>query len=645
MAWSDNLETNTPAYHIAASNNRYIRVVAGPGTGKSFAMKRRVARLLENGIPANNILPVTFTRVAAEDLHRELVGMGVPGCEEIEGVTLHSLALQILMRNHVLGTTGRIPRPLNDFEIKPLEADLAGRHGGKRLLRKKLKAYESAWARLQRDEPGYTQSQEDAAFEQDLLAWFQFHKAMLIGEVIPYLHNYLASNPVAPERNEFTYILVDEYQDLNKAEQGVISLLASRAEVCIVGDDDQSIYSFKHAHPEGIRDWLTLHGSADDLTLDECRRCPTTVVEMANSLIAHNINRPVPRSLTPRLTNGVGDVRIIQYRSLDAEVAGVVNIISELVSQGIHPGDILVLAQRGVIGTPIYEALIGQTVPVRSYYAETELNHEDVQSRFALFKLFVDREDRVALRWLLGLNGSNWLAAGYQRLREQCENRGNTPWEILERLENHTVSLPYTNSLVERFLEIKNQINTLEQLCEQNDLAAVIDHLFPDGDTGVRDLRTLAIETIASVGTDDRQVYLRELTSAIAKPEIPSEIEEVRIMSLHKSKGLSAPVTIIAGCIEGLLPKQPDPDIPQVEQNAELEEQRRLFYVGITRVKAEPQLGKPGTLIISYSQQMPLAAAMGSGIKPASDNFGQAQLHASRFIREMGTAAPRPIAG
>lgn len=132
MPWSDGLNPATPAYQIAASANARVRVVAGPGTGKSFAMKRRVARLLENGVGPNAILPVTFTRVAAEDLHRELVGMQVPGCDELEGVTLHSLALRMLMRNHVLAATGRVPRPLNGFELEPMICDLMDAHNGKR---------------------------------------------------------------------------------------------------------------------------------------------------------------------------------------------------------------------------------------------------------------------------------------------------------------------------------------------------------------------------------------------------------------------------------------------------------------------------------------------------------------------------------
>jgi DNA helicase II / ATP-dependent DNA helicase PcrA len=108
MPWDDSLDAGTSAYAIAASDNSRIHVVTGPGAGKSFAMKRRVVHLLELEIEPTQILPVTFTRVAAEDLYRELVGMVVSGCEEIEGVALHSLAMRILMRQHVRVSTVQI---------------------------------------------------------------------------------------------------------------------------------------------------------------------------------------------------------------------------------------------------------------------------------------------------------------------------------------------------------------------------------------------------------------------------------------------------------------------------------------------------------------------------------------------------------
>jgi len=284
--------------------------------------------------------------------------MNIPGCNELEGRTLHSLAFKVLMGAHALAATGRTARPLNDFEVEPMIADISGQHGGKRNVKKRIKAFEAAWARLQSDEPGYAQSIADAALQNDLIEWLRFHGSMLIGEGIPLVYHYLKNNPAAPIHDEFSHILVDEFQDLNKAEQGVLQLLGANAEACIVGDDDQSIYSFKHAHPDGIRQWLEINAGATDLELTECRRCPTRVVAMANALIAHNHDRPVPRTLNPRTQNGPGEVDIVQYATLDHEIRGVTNIIQRLIATGTPPGDILVLAQRSVIGTPIYKALV-----------------------------------------------------------------------------------------------------------------------------------------------------------------------------------------------------------------------------------------------------------------------------------------------
>jgi superfamily I DNA/RNA helicase len=300
------------------------------------------------------------------------------------------------------------------------------------------------------------------------------------------------------------------------------------------------------------------------------------------------------------------------------------------------------LAQRGVIGTPIYEALRARDVPARCYYAESELEAEATQVRFAFLKLFVGRNDRVAFRWLLGCDSSSWRAGSYRRLREHCENFGTEPWDALEALAAGAIAIPHTNPLIARFRMIREEIQILEAM---PDLRSVVDRLLPDGDLSVRDLRALALDILEGMEGGDRETFLSELVGAIAKPEVPSEIHDVRVMSLHKSKGLSAPVTIIAGCIEGLLPRQPDPVLPPARRDAELEEQRRLFYVGITRVKANPAAGKPGVLILSYSANMPLADAMGAGIRPASTARGTARLHASRFIQELGPAAPRPIAG
>jgi superfamily I DNA/RNA helicase len=129
------------------------------------------------------------------------------------------------------------------------------------------------------------------------------------------------------------------------------------------------------------------------------------------------------------------------------------------------------------------------------------------------------------------------------------------------------------------------------------------------------------------------------LYTAITQPEIPLEVAEVRVMSLHKSKGLSSPYVFIVGCVEGLLPARPDAALSAQEKLVKLQEDRRLFYVGITRVKADPP-NRVGYLALTYAQTMSAAAAFQSQITPVGTHGGVAHLQASRFIAEMAPHAP-----
>jgi DNA helicase-2/ATP-dependent DNA helicase PcrA len=639
MAWNSNLDPQSPAYQIAADQSHYVRVLAGPGTGKSFALKRRVARLLESNVPPARVLPVTFTKVAAEDLQRELVNMGVAGCDQIRGTTLHSLGMRILSRQNVLAVTGRIARPLNRFEVEPLLYDLPVEFGKKRERAKRIRAYEAAWARLQHEQPGFAQTQTDVNFQVSLIARLRFHEGMLIGEIIPELYRYLRNNPAAPERSMYDHVLVDEYQDLNKAEQAVVDLLCGAASLCIVGDDDQSLYSFKHAHPEGIRTFPQTHAGTTDHRLLECYRCPTVVVSTANALIVHNVERE-PRQLTAVAANGPGEMWIEQFPDVTREANVIADFIDKQINtHGRNPGEILVLAQRRSIGNPIHAALQALGVPSKSYYQESELDSEVAQERLAIFKLFVNRADRIALRWLLGMRCPDFRAKSYARLREHCEQTGQSPWDALVLLSTGTIQISYCSILLQRFHAIQNELRFLD---EQTGVPDFVNRWLRAEFSGAGELRILVGNLMGSAATPAELLSL--IIEAVSQPEIPPDVTEVRIMSLHKSKGLSSPIVVIAGCVDGLLPAEPESGTPIAQRHALLEEQRRLFYVGITRVKAVPSSNRPGSLLLTGSRTMTLADAMQSGIQPAAVSYGIVNLHLSRFIPELGPTAPAPIA-
>jgi hypothetical protein len=157
----------------------------------------------------------------------------------------------------------------------------------------------------------------------------------------------------------------------------------------------------------------------------DCQRCPTTVVAMANSLISHNKNRD-PRQLKPIDAKGKGDVHIVQLTNPSIEAKWIGAKVKELLDGGVQPSEIIVLVQRKRAARVILNALKAAEVSAKSYYEESQLETDEAQKRFAVFKLLLNKKDRVALRYLLGFDSTNFRAPAYARVREHCENSGDT---------------------------------------------------------------------------------------------------------------------------------------------------------------------------------------------------------------------------
>jgi superfamily I DNA/RNA helicase len=634
--WHDNLE-GAPR-RIAETDRSPLRVLAGPGTGKTFALMRRVARLLQNGVDAERVLVSTFTRTAATDLAKELAALGIEGVDDVRAGTLHSLCFSILSRADVLELTGRVPRPLLDFESRFLLEDVKGEPtGGIRACDKRLQAFNAAWARLQSEEPGWPTEPADLAFHQSLLAWLRFHAAMLIGELVPETLRFLRDNPASPYANQFDHVLVDEYQDLNRAEQVLLDLLAEDGMLAVIGDEDQSIYSFKHAHPEGISTFHETHSDTCDDSLDECRRCPLLVVEMANALIRNNASR-VDRELRPRADNPAGEVHVVQWTSMEDEAQGIAQFIQERVqSDEVEPGRILMLAPRRQFGYGVRNALNSIGVLSHSFFHEeafdgdpTELDKSPAQQAFTLLTLLVDPHDRVALRCWCGFGSPSLRSGAWTRLRRHCEQTGESPRTAIERLAAGQLALPGTGDLVERFRLLQDRLGAFDGMQGQ----ALVDALFPTGESWAGPFRSLA--TLIQ-GDDFRAEELRQLLQArITQPELPTDVDYVRVMSLHKSKGLTADLVVVMGCVEGLLPTVED-GLSTEESNRKLEEQRRLFYVAITRTRQ--------TLILSSVTRLPRDLAFRMGARVTGGNRSHANTIASGFLNELGSSRPRAVLG
>ncbi|GMW03141.1 MAG: DNA helicase [Candidatus Hydrogenedentota bacterium] len=636
MPWNDGLKGQ--ALTIAASPNSPLCVVAGPGTGKTFALMRRITRLLEvDKANPRRILACTFTRTAAEDITRAIAELGVDRADEIQTHTVHGFCFSMLSSQDVLEATGRVPRPLLRFEERFLLQDLCKTgFGGVRECGKKLIAFSAAWARLQHEQPGWPQDPADRAFQSALLNWLKFHEAMLIGELIPEGIKYLRNNPLSPYRDNFDHLLVDEYQDLNRAEQHLVDLLANGSLV-IVGDEDQSIYSFKHAHPAGIVEFPGSHPNTEEVGLDLCRRCPQTVVAMANALIANNTIRS-NRQLQPSSDNPMGEIHVVQWQSMNAEARGIATFIKSRIDSGdVEPGSVLILAPRREFGYLVRDHLNALDVPAHSFFSEQLLDgdpkkHDQSQAQqaLALLMLLANRDDRVALRCWCGF-GSNTLADGaWARLREHCESKGDSPWEALEKLASSALKIAHTGHIIDRFRELQTLLTNLDSLTGQ----ALVDAVLPAAEAWAAPF----VDIAGGIEEDNfgPQKLVDTIRRFVSQPEMPTDVDYVRVMSLHKSKGLTADLVVVSGCLQGLIPSI-DTDASQHEQQVSIEEQRRLFYVAITRTRQ--------TVVLSSVTGLPAATAFKMRARTRRTIGGTASTVASQFIHELGPQCPAAVSG
>lgn len=633
--WDHDLSAG--ALRVAGAEGDPLRVLAGPGTGKTFALIRRVARLLQDdGYAPERIFVCTFARTAAGDLQSELQELVVPGAADVYAATLHSFCFRVLRRRRVLELTGRVPRTLLRYEIRFLEEDLqqGNDFGSLTETRDRLSAFNAAWARRQTDDPGWATDPVDRAFERALHRWLGFHRCMHIGEVVPQTLDYLRANPMAAEHDEFDVLVVDEYQDLNRAEQELLDCLAESARLTIAGDEDQSIYSFKYAWPDGISQFAETHPGTHDERLESCRRCPQLVVRLARRLIQENETR-ADRGFEPRAENPEGQVRVVQWGTQEEEAEGLAEfVLARIEAEEVDPGEVLVLTSSRQIGYDIRDAISLAGAVAHSFFQEQDLSgspknldQSGAQQAFALLTLLADPSDRVALRTWCGFGGSTLYSGGWRRVIAHANEHALPARDVLELLAEGSLSLPYTEPLVGRFYELRDAETGLAGSRGEE----LLQELFPQDQEWADPFWAYA-ESIEENDYGPQRLH-GELASAIVQPELPRDVDYIRVMSLHKSKGLSADLVVVAGCSEGLIPRHGGAHLSEEEIRQHLEEQRRLFYVAITRTRR--------SLVISSFAGIEYGRGRRMGLQIRQ--YGRTV--ASRFLRELGPELPAALRG
>lgn len=638
MAWNDELEG--PARDFAGSDGSRTRCVAGPGTGKTFALMRRVQYLLEErSVPPDRILVVTLTRTAADDLRQSLLRLEVAGVEDVVASTLHSLCFSMLLQEAVLAITHRSPRLLAVFERNILLKDLPDDLGTFAEKSRLLKEFQAAWSALDGTPLGHATGSLPGNFQDALVRSLRWHRCMLVGELVPIARTYLAENPYAAALERFDHVLVDEYQDLNRADHGVLEQLGDAAirrggGLTIIGDDDQCIYvMLRNAHPRGIVEF-----EADiDVPLVDCRRCPTRIVQMAQSLIEHNPHRK-KSALIPRESNPPGVVHNVMFETMEDEANRLAQFIHSRIQSGqVEPGEVLVLANWRVIAYRIRDLLLEMGNDAHSYFREESLDSPEARRALTLLTLLANPDDRVALRAYLALCSQTEERVAYRRIQAYAVEHGLTGLEVLRRLSERSLAIPHTNRAVRGYEALVATLEKLEPL--SNEPAALIGALCPSGDEATCSLRKTADRALLDPDAGiDVGTLVAAIRTQIGVPEVPLDAPFVRLMSLHKSKGLTVKLVVIAGLVEGLVPCRPPQDLHGQALEEHEREQRRILFVGITRPAEELVLSR-FQKIDAHSAHVSRATTgrwAGRGIKTTMS---------SPLLRELGPELPDVVRG
>ena len=637
---TDNTTENNNV-HSQVINSESVRIVveAGPGTGKSYALRLRVQRLILGGILPSRIMAVTFTRTAANDLRLELAKIVHDDGQELCAGTLHGFCFTTLASEHYFSLNGRIPRPILTasrgsnlgFEAAPLLSDLNSSvykeiYGNATEKSKAIRLFEAAWAKDQAATPELTATPADIQYNADVISWLRFHKAMLIGELIPLTLQYFRTNPLAPELEKFDHVLVDEYQDLNKAEQILIDHISTNASCIAVGDVDQSIYSFRHAQPEGLADFPARHPETALMTLDRCRRCPPNVVALASAIIGQNYNPVEIDRLRPHEGNVDGIISFRQWLTIDDQLLGAMDYVKWLIEhEGLDAKDILILSPSRKLGYALRKLLREDGVEAQSYFTEEALEDDEAQRAFILLTLLSNPDDYVALRSWLGHGSVTHHRREYSKLRLYCEENGTSPKETLEeQVQHHTLNIP---KLVASYNELKVNLLSLSTLIGED----LVDALFPVLAEWSNDFRSMAGTPISET-LDAKELY-DLLLEQITQPGLPTEVEHVRIMSLHKAKGLTTRAVVLIGCVNGLLPRKWSPTKTAMSEAEHEKEQRRLLYVAVTRTTKY--------ILVSGFRSAPKAEALRMGMPSGIDEGPNFRYTISRFFVQLGVTIPR----
>lgn len=586
-----------------------LLITAGAGSGKTKVLTCRIAHLLELGVAPYRILAITFTNKAAKEMKERVTNLVGAQADSIWLSTFHSFCAKLL-RFEVDGFHG-YTRNFTIYDssdqlvlvkdcLKKLNLD------DKQFTPRSVLGTISSAKNVLMDAKAFAAKASDF-YEQkvaDVYALYQEklreNNAVDFDDLLFLAVRLLQENEGVREKyqSRFQYILVDEYQDTNHAQYALTKILAARwRNICVVGDADQSIYAWRGADIRNIIDFTRDYPDAASIKLEQNYRSTKTILHAANAVIDNNESRPKKTLWTENPTGN----KIIHYQAQTEHdeadyIAGVIYNRHEISHEPY--GDMAILFRTNAQSRVLEEKLMRYAIPYTMVGGTKFYDRKEIKDVLAYLRLLYNPEDSLSLTRIINVPKRNIGATTMEHVAAYAEAQGISLFEALSSTDEIPVTKRAKASL-ENFaamifdllndIEGKDVLSLIETVIKQTGYGDMLDKEAehdPQGESrkeNVGEFLSVAKDYMDSNPEGNLQDFLENVALVSDVDDFESNDSKVTLMTLHAAKGLEFPVVFLTGLDEGLFPHS-----RTLMDPAQVEEERRLAYVGITR--AERQL-------------------------------------------------------
>lgn len=590
-----------------------LLILAGAGSGKTTVLVNRIAYILQSGLCKPwQILAITFTNKAAGELKDRICNAVPEGGDDIWAATFHSTCARILRRygdrigysSHFTVYDTADQKSLIKKVMKELNYD------EKRLPVKSIVA-EISKAKDKMQTPEEMLKNVDGDFRKEMIAKvYQLYQselkssdAMDFDDMLCNTVKLFEENPDILEfyQNQFKYIMVDEYQDTNKVQYKFVAMLAEKSKnICVVGDDDQSIYKFRGATIENILSFESMFKNAKVIRLEQNYRSTKTILNAANKVIENNTAR---KGKTLWTENDSGEkIHVHTALSEREEASYIAQQVLDGVASGRKFSDYAVLYRMNAQSNAIENAFARSGIPHRIIGGHRFYDREEIKDMTAYLRVIDNPNDNIRLNRIVNVPKRGIGKTTMDRAGELAVLNNLSVYEVISNAENY----PELSRAVSKFKDFTAMINGLREAEASGDYSLaelyelILEHTeyenYLKNEKENADVRIENIEELKSNIIKFEEEYgdeaslsnfLEEISLQTDIDNYDADADTTVMMTLHSAKGLEFPVVFIAGMEEGVFP-----GVAIYSNPDELNEERRLAYVGITRAKEELYLTK-----------------------------------------------------